>query len=175
MEALKQCRNNSFNIKEANARFESMDNCYIGLKYPHFKSITYDNEIINSKDFEGKIVVIHFWATWCGPCTAEIPGLNDIVKKYNNENIIFLAFTPEKKEKIKDYLKKGTPFNFKIITDSKHIIRKKFNNLGFPRTLLCDENGIIKKCFSGGINSKKAPALIREKLISNIDILLKAN
>lgn len=67
---------------------------------------------INSKprklaDLEGKIVVVDFWATWCGPCIASVPHMNELQKKYANQGVVFIAVCAVKGgEKMAETVKK---------------------------------------------------------------------
>jgi thiol-disulfide isomerase/thioredoxin len=56
--------------------------------------------------FQGKTVVLEFWATWCGPCVRAIPHLNELVEKYQSDDLIFISITKEDKKKVTDFMKK---------------------------------------------------------------------
>ena len=61
---------------------------------PDFKAIRLDKQEIRLADFKGKVAVLIFWATWCGPCVAEMPHFQEAVKKYAaNQDVIFLAIS----------------------------------------------------------------------------------
>lgn len=72
-------------------------------------------------------LVINLWATWCGPCQKEIPKLNELVKKYENENTLFLAITDEKEDDVLDWidLQKNEPEYF-MLFDNKRLINYVF-------------------------------------------------
>jgi len=128
--------------------------------------------VIATKSFKNKVVVINIWSTQCGPCIAELPGLNDIVEKYQDKDILFVALTNERKEMINNFLASGHTYKFQIIPYAKSIYYNQLDSFGFPRTIVVDKKGIIRFAFSGGVNSKKAPELVKEKLIPTIDKLL---
>jgi len=171
LSVLKDCKH-STNDSNLRHRLNKMDSCYLGLDLPEFKTKTIDGEMIDVKSLKGNIIVINIWSLWCGPCIAEIPGLNELVKKYTKDKVVFLALTNERIESIKKFLNNGNNFDFKIIPDAKNIFYRKLDSFGFPRTMVIDKDGIIRSCFSGGVNSKDAPKLIKEKLSPIIDKLL---
>jgi len=72
-------------------------------------------------------LVINLWATWCGPCQKEIPKLNELVNKYENENTLFLAITDEKEDDVLDWidLQKNEPEYF-MLFENKRLINYVF-------------------------------------------------
>ena len=60
-------------------------------KVPDFSLYSSDGQLYNIRNLEGNVILINFWATWCGPCRAEIPELNEVQKLYGNDNFIVLG------------------------------------------------------------------------------------
>src|SRR5438034_1178856 len=74
---------------------------------PEFKLAALDGKPIALKDAKGKVVLLNFWATWCGPCRAEIPGLIELQKKYPDKlQVIGLAVDVDSAEEVKQYAAK---------------------------------------------------------------------
>ncbi len=70
---------------------------------------------------KGKIIVLNFWFVECKPCIMEMPELNQIVEKYqDNEDVVFLGLSTSKKDKINEFLKENS-FTYKVIPDSKKV------------------------------------------------------
>ena len=65
-----------------------------------------ENENINLKDLNGKVVFINYWATWCAPCIAEMPSIQKLYNDYKNK-ITFIFITSDPKDKIVDFYKKN--------------------------------------------------------------------
>ena len=62
---------------------------------PAFKLKLVNGSVLNSKDLQGKIVVIDFWGTWCKPCIAEIPDFNQFYRDYKSKGVQFLALAAD--------------------------------------------------------------------------------
>lgn len=108
-----------------------------------------------------KIIVINWWATSCLPCLEEIPGLNELVKKYENDNIEFIAIVWDK-ENHSEFIKKHN-FIFKQCFGDKNTTELLGET--FPRNLIIDNRGIIVYNKIGGI---KNTYLELEKIIQKI-------
>lgn len=67
-----------------------------------------DGQTVDLKDFEGKVVLIDFWATWCGPCVAEVPHLLKAYKKYHSEGLEVIGISLDKdKEKLLNFVRQN--------------------------------------------------------------------
>ena len=121
---------------------------------------------VNIKDFRGKIVIVNFWGTWCGPCKQELPSFNQIAEEYDGEVVVLTVHSVTSKEEAPDYVQQNFP-NSKMIFAydlplTKHI-DMYFDLLGgtsyYPRTLVLDENGVITFTYDGKLEHSD---LIRE-------------
>jgi peroxiredoxin len=100
-----------------------------------------DGSKISLKDLKGKVVVLNFWFPQCQPCVMEMPELNTLVKKYKDDNVVFISVTFEKKETVQKFLS-NRDFNYLHITDNKTIL-SDYGVSTFPTHLLIDQNGEI--------------------------------
>jgi len=76
---------------------------------PDFRAMRFDKQEIRLADFKGKVAVLIFWATWCGPCVAEMPHFQEAVKKYAaNQDVIFLAISiDERKLAVRPFIERN--------------------------------------------------------------------
>lgn len=102
------------------------------------------------EDFKGKYVYIDVWATWCGPCLAEIPSLKKVEEKYHGKNIEFVSISIDKLkdfEKWKSMVESKELGGVQVLADNDWDSQfvKDLNIWGIPRFILIDPNGNIVK------------------------------
>lgn len=118
----------------------------------YFKAITLKGDTIKKEDLKGKVAVINFWATWCGPCVSEIPVLNELVERFKGDtNIVFIAISDENPKVVKRFLKKHE-FKYTVCAGGKDMFRK-YNVFGIPVHMIVSPKGIILLRRTGGISS----------------------
>jgi len=119
-------------------------------------------------DLKGKVVVLDFWASWCGPCKESFPAMNDLQKKYGEKGIVILAVNvDEKAEAMKDFLKEH-PASFAILHDATKKLVGTANISSMPTSFVIDKDGkvvAIHKGFHGKDTVKQYETEI-EKLLS---------
>jgi thiol-disulfide isomerase/thioredoxin len=104
--------------------------------------------------FKGKPIVVNFWATWCGPCRAEIPSLVELNKKYNEEgvgDVVILGISVDDPiEKLKPYATE-MKMNYPVLVGAgRDDVQDAFGPLwGIPVTVFIDREGRIAKKHSG--------------------------
>ncbi len=94
------------------------------------------------KALKGKVVVLEFWATWCGPCIAAIPHLNELADKFKDEPIQFIAITDQDEKVLGPFLKKK-PMHAWIGLDTDRSMFKDYGIRGIPHTVVVDAKGMI--------------------------------
>jgi uncharacterized protein (TIGR03435 family) len=91
---------------------------------------------------KGKVVVLEFWATWCGPCVAAIPHLNDLADQFKDEPVQFIAITDEDEHIITPFLKRR-PIHAWVGLDAGKSTFKSYGITGIPHTVMVDKKGKI--------------------------------
>lgn len=131
----------------------------------HFAGTDMDGNEVKLSDFKGKIVVVNIWGIGCGPCIAEMPELNRLVKEYaGRKEVVFLAITADPKENLLKFLK-NKKFDYKVINGVKNIA-EIFNTNALPVHVVIGKNGEVVNRSIG------ARANIRTYLKSVIDASL---
>jgi len=91
----------------------------------------------------GNVVVLEFWATWCGGCRAQIPHLNTLAERYRNRPVRFISVTDEESGIVQRFLK-DYPISGWIGLDSGEQTFRRYNITGRPRTVLVDAAGVVR-------------------------------
>ena len=112
---------------------------------------TYDNLIfldkkdqkIDIKSFNGNLIILNFWATWCKPCKEEMPSLDrlQIDPKLINLKVFAINIGKENKKKVYEFFKNLDIKNFEPYFDSPTTLAKIFSLRGVPTSILIDKNG----------------------------------
>lgn len=101
---------------------------------------------------QGKVVLVNFWATWCGPCRYELPKLQEIYGKLKAENVTFFVVSVDDAEtvsKVKPFVTEKK-FEFPILLDTDAGVVSKYNEDGIiPFTVIIDHQGKIRHVHSG--------------------------
>ena len=93
-------------------------------------------------DTKGKVLVLDFWATWCGPCRATIPELNGIAKKFAKD-IVVVGLSKEKPEVVREFMK-TTKMEYNVAIDTQGRTDKVVGVQGIPHVLVVTPDGIVR-------------------------------
>lgn len=97
-----------------------------------------DNKLVNLTQYKGKRIVLNYWATWCGPCIKEMPGLKKAEEILENHNYTFLLVSDETIDKISEF-KTNRSFDFNFLKSAKSI--EALGIYSLPTSYIFDENG----------------------------------
>lgn len=139
--------------------------CLTGAMLPDFTATTIDGKTIDRNYFLGKVTVISFWMKTCGPCIAEIPGLDKIKEKFGTEEVNYLAIGRCNEEEADIFLK-AHPWTFDHVRNGLPVIENVFRFLwGYPVNMIIDKKGKIVLCFNGGYSGPGAVQIIQDRLV----------
>ncbi|WP_455169375.1 redoxin domain-containing protein [Aegicerativicinus sediminis] len=125
---------------------------------PKFNLLNLEGKEVALNDFEGKILIIDFWATWCGPCIASFPGMQMAVNKYKDDpNVEFVfidsweSFSPEKREKeVRNFIE-SNKYTFNVLMDTpveegsrSYEVIEDYKVKGIPTKFIVGPDGRIK-------------------------------
>jgi thiol-disulfide isomerase/thioredoxin len=94
--------------------------------------------------YKGQVVMINFWASWCGPCRQEMPLLEDIYKKYNKLGFTLIGVNVEPDSKAADDWLKQTPVSFPVGYDKDSKVSRLYDVSGMPSTVIIDRKGNLR-------------------------------
>ncbi len=128
---------------------EEIKSKLIKEKAPDFTLTDLDGNKVSLSDYKGKVVMVDFWATWCGPCKKSFPALKKVVGKYKgNPETEFLFINTwervqDKKKNAKDFIEKNN-YPFHVLLDSDNKVVADYGVRGIPTKFMIDKEGFIR-------------------------------
>jgi thiol-disulfide isomerase/thioredoxin len=134
-------------------------NPVIGTQRPEFAMPDIDGQIRNIKDWDGKVVLLNFWATWCPPCKKEIPTFIELQKEYGEQGLQIVGVAMDNVEDVSAYALE-MDINYPLMAgeqESIELARRYGNSIGaLPFTVVIDRNGLISSTFAGEMSKSHA-------------------
>jgi len=132
---------------------------HVPLDSYQWKLTDLENGTFNFEEQKGKIILVNFWATWCPPCVAEMPSLQELFNDYGDK-VVFMFVTSEDHQKVEDFLKRKNlhlPIYYPD-SDPPKMLRSKL----LPTTYIIDRDGkiIVAETGAANWNSSKTRELI---------------
>ncbi len=116
---------------------------------PNFTLKSLGGKNLKLSEMAGNVVLINFWASWCGPCREEMPLLNDLHKKYEPLGFTVLGVNVEEDARNARGFLKNFPVDFPVLLDSKNQVSKKYNVIAMPTTVVVDRDGNMRFLHKG--------------------------
>ena len=122
---------------------DSDDAPQVNAPAPDFELENLTGEKKHLADFQGKVVVLNFWATWCGPCKVEMPFFQEISEKYASEIAVLAVNNQETVDKVSPFVEE-LGLTYEILMDNDGGVATQYQVIGFPTTYFIDPNGVNK-------------------------------
>lgn len=120
----------------------------VGKEAPDFEVTDSAGKSFKLSDYRGKVVLIDFWASWCGPCKAEMPNVIAVHKKFGGDKFAIVGISGDREETaMNDYTKQaGMPWRqvFDAGQDEGHSVYQQYFVQSIPSTFLIDDKGVIR-------------------------------
>lgn len=137
-----------------------------GKPSPKFNNYeNYKGGTTSLDDLRGKYVYIDLWATWCGPCKAEIPFLQNVEKAYHNKNIAFVSISLDREnayQKWRDMVKQKEMSGIQLYAKGDQKFARDYNVSSIPRFILIDPKGNVIDANAPRPSSKKLITLFNQ-------------
>ena len=120
-----------------------------GKPAPDFVLAARDGNKVRLADLKGEVVMINFWASWCGPCRQEMPLLAQLQAKYEPLGFTLLGVNVEPDSRAAIAWLKDVPVSFPILFDTANEVAGRFGVEGMPSTVFVDRNGNVRYVHRG--------------------------
>lgn len=117
-------------------------------------------------DYQGRVVFLNFWATWCHTCRAELPVIEQINRKFGKSGLAVISILVDEKypqnsiQEIKRYI----PFTFPVLVDDNGNVADAYEVWGVPESFIIDRDGIILKRFSSAVTEEEVESYLNRFL-----------
>ena len=116
---------------------------------PNFTLESRGGGTVSLEDFEGDVVMINFWATWCGPCRKEMPHLEALHQRYKDLGFTLLGVNVEDDERGALKYLEETPVSFEILFDPGNRVSEMYDVVAMPSTVMVDREGNMRYIHHG--------------------------
>ncbi|MFO1455625.1 MAG: TlpA disulfide reductase family protein [Steroidobacteraceae bacterium] len=116
---------------------------------PDFTLPAVGGKSLSLSQYKGQVVMINFWATWCGPCRQEMPLLDAMYKKYKAMGFTLIGVNVEPDSKAAEEFLKKLPVSFPVAFDAESKVSQLYNVQGMPSTVIVDRKGNARVLHKG--------------------------
>ena len=120
-----------------------------GAPAPAFQLNSNAGKPLALADFRGQIVLLNFWASWCGPCRQEMPILEQLNRQYHGKGVTLLGVNVEPDSAAAVAWLKATPVTFPILFDTESKVSSLYEVAGMPNTVIIDRKGLVRYIHRG--------------------------
>ena len=135
----------------------------IGQTRPDFRLRDTEDKLRQPSEWDGKVMLVNFWATWCPPCRHEIPAFIELQEKYADKGFVIVGIALDTKQAAVDFVD-PMGINYPILiaeTEGVSLTLKYGNELGaLPFSVIVDKQGKIQKTFRHEVSFEEAEALV---------------
>ena len=110
---------------------------------PDFQLASLDGGTIGPQDYEGDVVLVELWATWCGPCRLQARFLEELHEELDGQGVHFLAVSVgEDEETVREFIE-DTPFPYPVLLDPEDTLGQRYQIYGLPTVMIIDRQGNV--------------------------------
>ncbi|MCK4705954.1 MAG: TlpA family protein disulfide reductase [Gammaproteobacteria bacterium] len=135
---------------------------------PEFAMADLDGQTRNIKDWDGKVILLNFWATWCPPCLKEIPGFIELQEQYGDQGFQVIGIAVDNEKAVRDYVNE-VKINYPVIAaefEAIELSSRYGNRMGaLPYSVIINRESEISNKITGELSKIEA-----EKLIEKLNI-----
>ncbi|MCI0790999.1 MAG: TlpA family protein disulfide reductase [Chloroflexi bacterium] len=136
----------------------------VGEPAPDFVLDLFDGSKVRLSDFEGKVVVLNFWASWCPPCRREMPAFERTWQEYRDQGVVFVGVAVQDNEADSRAFAKKVGVTYPIGMDWNGRILRSYRPTSMPTTFLIDREGVVSRRIANYANEGMLKIFIKGQL-----------
>jgi len=122
----------------------------IGSPAPDFRLMDLHGKTVSLSDYQGKVVLLNFWATWCGPCRIEMPAMEDLYRSMQPKGLEILAVSVDQQgTAVTRPFQEAMGLSFPILHDQDYQVGLTYGARTLPMTFAIDRRGVIRQLVFG--------------------------
>lgn len=114
-----------------------------------------DSEPLNLEQYRGQVVVLDFWASWCGPCRKSFPWLNQMQAKYADQGLVIIGINVDAERDAANRFLQKYPSQFRIVYDPDGGFASQYEIVGMPSSVILDRQGKVVNSHQGFREKKR--------------------
>lgn len=123
----------------------------VGTQAEDFQLPDLSGKVQSLRQYRGKVVLLNFWATWCKPCTTEMPAMQVCFDKLREKGFVVLAINElEDDAKVREHIKQYG-HTFPVLMDRDNQVANQYGVYGLPVSVFIDEHGVVQEYIKGGL------------------------
>jgi peroxiredoxin len=121
----------------------------VGAAAPDFTLRTLNGPNMRLQEQRGKVVLVNFWATWCGPCRKEMPHLNRLSDKYKSAGLVMMGVNVDDDVRKAAEVAGKLAVSFPVLLDTDKAVSKLYDLNAMPSTMVIDRSGRVRYLHRG--------------------------
>lgn len=150
-----------------NAVQSTTDSPVLGRHRPDFTLPDLDGKMRSISEWDGKVIALNFWATWCPPCLKEVPEFVLLQTRYQAQGLQFIGIALQRPEEVRDFVAQNG-MNYPVLAGELEVIKLAEaygNHIGaLPYTVIIDRNGQVAHVKPGILPTEEAESIIKSLL-----------
>jgi peroxiredoxin len=122
-----------------------------GMPASEFMLTDLDGKSRGLEQYRGRVVLLNFWATWCKPCTTEMPAMQTAYDRLREKGFVVLAVNElEDEAKVREHIQ-SHKHTFPVLLDRENKVANQYGVFGLPVSVFIDEQGVVREYIKGGL------------------------